>query len=54
MRRATGDAISKKDLSEVPELGASLKFFLEVSICCVGAHLLDKLTSPKKQSPPAK
>ncbi len=35
MRRATGDAVSKPALIEVPGFGASIKAGLEVSVSCV-------------------
>ena len=38
MRRATGDAVSKGNLSKAPELGALVEFPLEVSISCVVAR----------------
>ncbi len=37
VRRATGDAVSKRALIKTPDFGDLIKALLEVSISCVGA-----------------
>jgi len=37
-RRATGEAVSKGTLIEVPGFGTLIKVHLEVTLSCVGAY----------------